>query len=46
MSAAFETALRRLGLVDRNDPAAVAVAKMIIELARQREPRPERQEPH
>ncbi len=42
MSAAFETALRRLGLVDRNDPAAVAVAKMIIELAKEGERDPER----
>jgi len=37
-----DRALRRLGLVDRNDPAAVAVAKMIIELAKEGERDPER----
>jgi hypothetical protein len=34
MSAGFEAALRRLGLVVREDPATVAVAKSIIELAK------------
>jgi hypothetical protein len=34
MSAAFEAAIRQLGLVERNDPAAMAVAKLIIELAK------------
>ena len=29
MSAAFEAALRKLGLADRSDPAAMAVAKLI-----------------
>jgi hypothetical protein len=37
MSAAFEAALGKLGLVDRTDPATMAVAKMIIELAKQGE---------
>src|SRR6266516_7245252 len=32
MSAALEAALRKLGLVDRSDPATMAVAKLIIEL--------------
>ncbi len=41
-SAAFETALSKLGLVDRNDPAALAVAKLIIELAKEGERDPER----
>jgi hypothetical protein len=34
MSAAFEAALGKLGLVDRSDPAAMAVAKLIIEIAK------------
>jgi hypothetical protein len=34
MSAAFEAALRKLGLADRSDPAATAVAKLIIEFAK------------
>jgi len=42
MSAAFEAALRKLGLVDRNDPAATAVAKLIIEFAKAGERDPER----
>jgi hypothetical protein len=41
MSAALEAALSKLGLVDRSDPTTMAVAKLIIELAKQdeREPR-------
>jgi hypothetical protein len=42
MSAAFETALRKLGGVDRSDPAATAVAKLIIEFAKAGERDPER----
>jgi hypothetical protein len=42
MSAALEAALGKLGLVDRSDPAAMAVAKLIIELAKQGERDPER----
>jgi hypothetical protein len=42
MSAAFEAALRKLGLVDRTDPKAVAVAKLIIEFAKVGERDPER----
>jgi len=42
MSGAFEAALRKLGLVDRNDPAATAVAKLIIEFAKAGERDPER----
>ena len=34
MSAAFESALRELGLADRSDPGATAVAKLIIEFAK------------
>jgi hypothetical protein len=34
MSAAFEAGLRKLGLVDRSDPATMAVAKLIIEFAK------------
>jgi len=37
LSAAFEAALRKLGLVDRSVPATMAVAKLIIEFARQGE---------
>jgi hypothetical protein len=37
MTAAFEDALRSLGLVDRADPAVTMVAKAIIEAARQGE---------
>jgi hypothetical protein len=42
MSAAYETALSKLKLVDRNDPAAMAVAKRIIELAKEGERDPAR----
>lgn len=34
---AFEKALKELGLVDREDPATLLVAKSIIELAQQGE---------
>jgi len=42
MSAAFDGALRKLGLVDRNDPAATDVAKPIIEFAKADQRGPER----
>jgi hypothetical protein len=42
MSAAFEAALGQLGLVDRSDPATMAVAKLIIEFAKAGERDPER----
>jgi hypothetical protein len=42
MSAGFELALSTLGLVDRNNPAALAVAKLIIELAKEGERDPAR----
>jgi hypothetical protein len=42
MSAAFEAALGKLGLVDRSDPATMAVAKLIIEFAKVGERDPER----
>ena len=42
MSAGFEAALRKLGLTVREDPATVAVAKRIIELAKEGEREPER----
>jgi len=37
LTTAFEDALRELGLVDRDDPATLMVAKRIIELAQQGE---------
>jgi hypothetical protein len=37
----FQTALRKLGGVDRSDPAATAVAKLIIEFAKAGERDPE-----
>jgi hypothetical protein len=40
LATAFEDALRTLGLVDRNDPAALMVAKRIIELAKDGERNP------
>jgi len=42
LSAAFEAALGKLGLVDRTDPKAAEVAKLIIEFAKQGERDPER----
>jgi hypothetical protein len=42
MSAAFEAALSKLGLVDRTDPATMAVAKLLIEFAKVGERDPER----
>jgi hypothetical protein len=42
MSAALEAALSKLGLVDRSDPATMAVAKLIIEFAKVGERDPER----
>jgi hypothetical protein len=40
MSAAFEAALDKLGLVDRSNPATHEVAKLIIEFAKQGPTRP------
>jgi len=34
LTTAFEDSLRALGLVDRDDPAVILVAKRIIELAK------------
>jgi hypothetical protein len=34
LTAAFETALTKLGLVDRKDPLTTTVAKLIIQLAK------------
>jgi len=42
MEAAFEAALRELGVTDRADPLAETVAKQIIELAQRGERDPER----
>jgi hypothetical protein len=42
LSAAFEAALGKLGLVDRTDPKTTEVAKLIIEFAKQGERDPER----
>jgi hypothetical protein len=42
MSAAFEAALGKLGLADRNHPAAHEVAKLMIEFAKQGQRDPER----
>jgi hypothetical protein len=40
MSAAFEAALGQLGLIERNDLATMAIAKVIIGLAKEGERRP------
>jgi len=37
MSAAFEAALGQLGLIERNDLATMAIAKVIIGLAKEGE---------
>ena len=42
LSAAFEAARSKLGLVDRTDLATLAIAKLIIELAKEGERDPER----
>jgi hypothetical protein len=42
LSAAFEAALTRLGLVDRGDPLTTVVAKAIIELAKEGERDPKK----
>jgi len=42
MSAAFEAALGQLGLIERNDLATMAIAKVIIGLAKEGERDPER----
>jgi hypothetical protein len=42
LSAAFEAALGKLGLVDRTDPKTTEVAKLIIEFAKQGERDPDR----
>jgi len=42
LTTAFESALSKLGLVERNDPAAIAVAKLIILLAKKGEREPSR----
>jgi hypothetical protein len=42
LTAAFEAALRKLGLVDRSDPLTARVAKLIIDLAKTGERDPER----
>ena len=42
LTAAFEATLARLGLVDRGDPLTTAVAKAIIELAKEGERDPEK----
>jgi len=42
LSAAFEAALSKLGLVDRTDPRTMAVAKLSINLAKEGERDPDR----
>lgn len=42
LAAAFEATLSKLGLVDRRDPMAMTVAKLIIQLAKDGERDPER----
>jgi hypothetical protein len=42
LAAAFEAALDDLGLVDRNDPARVLVAEIVIRLAKEGERDPKR----
>jgi hypothetical protein len=37
LEAAYEAALRKLGLIDRSDPMTLTVAKLIIGLAREGE---------
>jgi hypothetical protein len=37
LSAAYDAAIKRLGLVDHSDPLTLTVAKLIIELAKQGE---------
>jgi hypothetical protein len=41
LTAAFDAALSRLGLVDRKDPMTTTVAKLIIQLAKDGERDPE-----
>lgn len=42
VAAAFEAALSKLGLVDRHDPLTTAVAKLVIQLAKDGERDPEK----
>jgi hypothetical protein len=42
LTAAFEAALSKLGLVNRNDPMTTAVAKLIMQLAKEGERDPGR----
>lgn len=42
LAAAFEATLSKLGLVDRRDPMAMTVAKLIIQLAKDGERDPAR----
>jgi hypothetical protein len=42
LTAAFEAALSKLGLVDRTDPMTMTVAKLIIQLAKEGERDPEK----
>jgi len=42
LTAAFDAALRKLELVDRHDPAAIAVAKLVVIAARKGERDPSR----
>ena len=42
LAAAFEAALSKLGLVNRTDPITAAVAKRIIQLAKEGQRDPER----
>ena len=42
ITAAFEAALKKLRLLDRNDPMTMTVAKLIIQLAKNGERDPEK----
>jgi hypothetical protein len=42
LTAAFDAALNKLGLVDRQDPVTMTVAKLIIQLAKDGERDPEK----
>jgi len=42
LTAAFDAALRKLDLVDRDDPAAIVIAKLIVIAARKGERDPSR----
>jgi hypothetical protein len=42
LTTAFEAALKKLSLIDRNDPMALTVAKAVIQLAKEGERDPDK----